>query len=362
MIDLTGIELLAPQLDRRGFMAAIAGSLLAAPLVAEAQKKGKVYRIGFLIYGPGPSAEVDAFRQELRELGYIEGQNVTIEYRFARGQVGRMPELAAELVRFPVDVFVVDTTPALQAVRQVTRTMPIVMAGFGDPVAEGFVASLTRPGGNITGLSWLTPEVAGKRLELLHEVLPKLTRVAVLLDPNDTCRERRAKRNRDRRPRDRSTIPIIMATPANPIQAGFVQSLARPGGNVTGLTADLAPETIIGKQLALLKECVPRLSRVAVLWNPTAPAYRDYFGILAIAARQLSITPQSLEVQSPMDFEKAFDAARQQRVASPVMWKKRSGAFFRLVQCAVNRPPWPAATGGTRHGQEYLGSCASAGA
>jgi putative ABC transport system substrate-binding protein len=97
-----------------------------------------------------------------------------------------MPELAAELVRFPVDVFVVDTTPALQAVRQVTRTMPIVMAGFGDPVAEGFVASLTRPGGNITGLSWLTPEVAGKRLELLHEVLPKLTRVAVLLDPNDT--------------------------------------------------------------------------------------------------------------------------------------------------------------------------------
>ena len=186
MIDLTGIELLAPQLDRRGFMAAIAGSLLAAPLVAEAQRKGKVYRIGFLIYGPGPSAEVDAFRQELRVLGYIEGQNVTIEYRFARGQVGRMPELAAELVRFPVDVFVVDTTPALQAVRQVTRTMPIVMAGFGDPVAEGFVASLTRPGGNITGLSWLTPEVAGKRLELLHEVLPKLTRVAVLLDPNDT--------------------------------------------------------------------------------------------------------------------------------------------------------------------------------
>src|SRR5262245_33650316 len=186
MTDLTGIELLAPQLDRRGFMAAIAGSLLAAPLVAEAQKKGKVYRIGFLIYGPGPSAEVDAFRQGLRELGYIEGQNVTIEYRFASGQVGRLPELAAELVRFPVDVIVVHTTPALQALRQVTRTMPIVMAGFGDPVAEGFVASLARPGGNITGLSWLTPEVAGKRLELLHQVLPKLTRVAVLLDPNDT--------------------------------------------------------------------------------------------------------------------------------------------------------------------------------
>ena len=104
----------------------------------------------------------------------------------SRSPGGRLPDLAAELVRLPVDVIVVDTTPALQAVRQVTRTIPIVMAGFGDPVAEGFVASLARPGGNITGLSWLTPEVAGKRLDLLHEVLPKLTRVVVLIDPNDT--------------------------------------------------------------------------------------------------------------------------------------------------------------------------------
>ena len=102
MTDLTGIELLAPQLDRRGFMAAIAGSLLAAPLVAEAQKKGKVYRIGFLIYGPGPSAEVDAFQQELRELGYIEGQNVTVEYRFARGQVGPRRRRTASPWSFPI--------------------------------------------------------------------------------------------------------------------------------------------------------------------------------------------------------------------------------------------------------------------
>jgi len=128
-------------MDRRTFLAGTGAVLLAAPLAAEGQQARKVHRIGFLVYGPGASAEVDAFRQGLRELGYIEGQNVTIEYRFASGQVGLLPELAAELVRFPVDVIVVDTTPTLQAVRQVTRTMPIVMAGFGDPVAEGFVAS-----------------------------------------------------------------------------------------------------------------------------------------------------------------------------------------------------------------------------
>src|SRR5512138_2070830 len=98
---------------RRTFLAGTGAVLLAAPLAAEAQQTGKVYRIGFLVYGLGLSAEVDAFRQGLRELGYIEGQNVTIEYRFASRQVGRLPELAAELVRFPVDVIVVDTTPAL---------------------------------------------------------------------------------------------------------------------------------------------------------------------------------------------------------------------------------------------------------
>src|SRR5207249_7295000 len=102
----------------RAFVYWLTLGTLAAPLAVEALQTGKMYRIGFLFYGaPGPSAEVDAFRQGLRELGYIEGQNVTIEYRFASGQVGRLPELAAELVRFPVDVIVVDTTPALQAVR-----------------------------------------------------------------------------------------------------------------------------------------------------------------------------------------------------------------------------------------------------
>jgi len=155
-------------------------SLVVAPLAAEGEQRGRVATVGELVNDP---LLQKTLRRGLHELGYVEGRNIVFE---SRSPGSRLPDLAAELVRFPVDVIVVDTTPALQAVRQVTRTMPIVMAGFGDPVAEGFVASLARPGGNITGLSWLTPEVAGKRLELLHEVLPKLTRVAVLLDPNDT--------------------------------------------------------------------------------------------------------------------------------------------------------------------------------
>jgi putative tryptophan/tyrosine transport system substrate-binding protein len=216
---------------RIGLAVVLVLSVLAPP-AAGAQQIGKVYRIGYLASGPSLDSRLQqALEDGLRDLGYVRGRQISIEYRFpAAGDAERLRLFAEELVKLPVDVIITDTNPAVAAAIQATNT-----------------------------------------------------------------------------------IPIIMATPANPIRAGFVQSLARPGGNVTGLTADPAPETIIGKQLALLKEFVPRLSRVAVLWNPAAPAYRDYFDILAIAARQLSITPQSFEVQSPMDFERAFDAARQQR-------------------------------------------------
>ena len=173
---------------RIGLAVVLIVSLVVAPLAAEGEQRRRVATVGELVNDP---LLQETIRRGLHELGYVVGRDIVFE---SRSPGSRLPDLAAELVRFPVDVIVVDTTPALQAVREVTRTMPIVMVGFGDPVAEGFVASLARPGGNITGLSWLTPEVAGKRLELLHEVLPKLTRVAVLLDPNDTVAvvERRA--------------------------------------------------------------------------------------------------------------------------------------------------------------------------
>jgi putative ABC transport system substrate-binding protein len=162
------------------------GAVLAAPLAAGAQQPGKVTRVGFLFYGsPGASPELDAFRQGLRELGYIEGQNIAIEYRFASGRVDRLPELAAELVRLKVDVIVTPTTPVSQAAKQATGTIPIVFAGVADAVGAGLITNFARPGGNITGLASISAELGGKRLELLKQVVPKASRVAVLYNPAD---------------------------------------------------------------------------------------------------------------------------------------------------------------------------------
>src|SRR6266545_7576915 len=171
-----------PVIDRRTFLAGTGAALLAAPLAAEAQMS----RIGFLFYGAaGPSPELDAFRQGLRDLGYIEGQNITIEYRFANGRLGHLPELAAELARLKLDVIVTPGTPASMAAKKATSTIPIVFAGVADAVGAALVANSARPGGNITGLTGISAELGGKRLELLKEVVPKASRVAILYNPAD---------------------------------------------------------------------------------------------------------------------------------------------------------------------------------
>lgn len=168
---------------RREFLGAF-GSAAAWPLAAHAQQPTKVPRIGFLHYGAaGPSPEVDAFRQGLRDLGYFEGKNINIEYRFASGRVERLPELAAELVQLKPDVIVTPLTEASLAAKQATRTIPIVIAGVADAVGAGLVASIARPGGNVTGLTSISAELGGKRLEILKGVVPKVSRVAVLHDP-----------------------------------------------------------------------------------------------------------------------------------------------------------------------------------
>jgi len=149
--------------------------------LAQAQQPTKVPRIGFLITS-SPSAiatRMDAFRQGLRELGYVEGKNIVIEYRFAEGKLDRLSALAADLVRLKVDVIVTNGSPPTRAAKDTTVTIPIVMTQDSDPVGSGHVASLARPGGNITGLSNLAPEISGKRLELLKEIVPRLSRVAV---------------------------------------------------------------------------------------------------------------------------------------------------------------------------------------
>jgi putative tryptophan/tyrosine transport system substrate-binding protein len=180
--------------NRRAFLRTLAGGVLAAPLAAQltagAQQSGKGYRIGVLeTTSPAlNAANLDAFRRGLRELGYVEGHNFTIEYRTADGRPERFPGLAAELVRLKVDVILTRGTPAVVAAKNATGTIPVVMAASADPVLSGVVSSLARPSGNVTGLSAMVVQVSGKRLELIREVVPGVSRVAALFNmsnPND---------------------------------------------------------------------------------------------------------------------------------------------------------------------------------
>jgi putative ABC transport system substrate-binding protein len=171
-------------MNPKAFFWLITAILLAFFYRAEAQQPGRVPRIGFLTVSSASAlaARIDAFRQGLRELGDLEGKNILIEWRSAEGKPDRIPTLAAELVRLKVDLFVTGGPQSTRPAREATSTIPIVMAFDNDPVGNGFVATLARPGGNITGLSTLAPELNGKQLELLKEIVPRLSRVAILGD------------------------------------------------------------------------------------------------------------------------------------------------------------------------------------
>jgi putative ABC transport system substrate-binding protein len=174
-------------MDRRGFIHTLASGLLAAPLAAEGQQVGKMPRVGYLSPGsssdPGRQRRFEAFRQGLRELGYVGGQNIAIEPRWAEGKYDRYSALAADLVRLKVDVIVAAGGRATQDAQQATRTIPIVMSVVIDPLGSGLVASLARPGGNVTGLTIMASDLVGKQFEVLKEVVPKVSRVALLWNP-----------------------------------------------------------------------------------------------------------------------------------------------------------------------------------
>jgi putative tryptophan/tyrosine transport system substrate-binding protein len=216
-------------------------ALPTVPLAAEAQQQAaKVYRIGYLAGGSSTSSlnTTEAFRQGLRELGWVEGQNIVIDYRSAEGRYDRLPDLAAELIRLKVDVIVASPSPPAAAAKNATGTIPIVMIGAG----------------------------------------------------------------------------------ADPVEQGLIASLARPGGNVTGLSYSVGQE-IFGKQLALLKEAVPKIRRVAVLWNPAAPPLARAIEEVKVAARSLGLQLQFLEARSPNEFDGAFAA----------MAKEHAGALLVLT-------------------------------
>ncbi len=176
------------RLRRVGLIVTLVLGILSPPLAPYAQQPGKVARIGFLAGGSAASYAnlIEAFRQGLREAGYVEDQSIVIEYRWAEGTYDRLPALAADLVRLKVDVIVtaIGTPPALAA-KNMTRTIPIVFTAVGDPVAQGFIASLARPGGNVTGVASMNPELMGKRLELLKETFPKVSRMGILWNPGN---------------------------------------------------------------------------------------------------------------------------------------------------------------------------------
>jgi len=172
-------------MERRTFIAMVSGGLLAAPLAAEAQQAGTVPRIGVLTSNPMTEELQESFRQGLRDHGYIEGKNTSVEWRAAGGRSDLAKAFAVELVRSKVDVIVAIFTPAVQAAKDATSTIPIVMAPAGAPVATGLVASLARPGGNITGIAGLDAELQGKRIQLLQELIPGLTHLGLLINAAD---------------------------------------------------------------------------------------------------------------------------------------------------------------------------------
>jgi putative ABC transport system substrate-binding protein len=222
--------------DRRTFLVGTGAGVLAGPQGSFAQQQSKVARIGFLYFGSRQSSldsgRYTAFVQGMRELGYVEGTNFIIEARFGDGNNERIPALAAELVRLKVDVIVASGTPALRALQHVTTIIPVVSTVTGDPVGDGFAASLARPGGNITGLSIGAADLGPKLLELLKAAVPKLSRVAVLLQPENPAHPPRLKRIMSAA--QKVEIQLVLA------EAGTVQDIEREFAMMAKKRADAA--------------------------------------------------------------------------------------------------------------------------
>ena len=203
------------------YCGAVCALIFALCPPVEAQQSKKIPRIGFLTLLAKPDPHEKEFLLGLRELGYIDGQSITIEYRRAAGKVDRLPALAEELVRLKVDLIVAHATPVVQAAKNATTTIPIVMLGAADPVRSGFVASLARPGGNITGNSNIQPELAGKRFELLREIVPKLSRVAFLAHGGDSAHKLFLKETQEAAEGLRIQVRPVVIGKAEEIDAAF---------------------------------------------------------------------------------------------------------------------------------------------
>jgi putative ABC transport system substrate-binding protein len=253
---------------RRSFLLASLAGFVAAPLAAEAQTAGKLYRIVYL--GNSSAALetdlVDSFRQGLRNLDYVEGRNIVIEYRWAEGRNDLFPALVAEAVRLKADVIVTSGTPATLAAKEATRTTPIVIAAMGDPISAGVVASLARPGGNITGLASMSSEIDGKRLELLAELLKGVSRIAVLWNPTNPGNAARLRNIQHAAAILRLTLePVVGAADSQALEKGF-----------QAIVAARAQALVVEPDRGLLAHRVQIVAFTARRRLPTLYPYREF--------------------------------------------------------------------------------------
>jgi ABC-type uncharacterized transport system substrate-binding protein len=249
-------------MDRRAFIGIVTGGVLAAPLAAQALQTGKIARIGYLTISQASAPVTEAFRQGLRDLGYVEGRNVVIEYRSAEGKAERLPNLAAELAALKVDVIVAATDTSIAAAKQATATIPIVMVVAVEPVSAGFIASPARPGGNITGLTFdVTEQTWAKRMELLKETVPQVSRVVVFWNP---------------------------AYPPNRARWTAIEDASRTL-SIMLLSAEIYGSTDLGKGFATASE--RRAGALFVLGDPLLFSFRVEIANLAATHRLPSMSP-----------------------------------------------------------------------
>jgi len=290
-------------------LCAVVVTLLGWGAMAEAQQSGKIHRIGFLRGAAPPESYIEGFRQGLHELGYVDGKNIVIEYRYAEGKSERLPDLAAELVRLQVDVIVIDGRGATAAAKDATRTIPIVMQ-TGDPVGQGLIASLARPGGNITGLTSISGELGGKLLELLKEIIPRLTRVAIALPGGPASKLFLKETEAPARALKVQLIPLVVRGPDD--FEGAFQAATKERANA--LYVRLAPETSSAHRKQIVELAVK--SRLPAIY--TARDWVDTGGLMSYGPDRVDMyrrfatyvdkilkgrKPADLPVEQPMRFE-----------------------------------------------------------
>lgn len=299
-------------MERRTFISLLAGGFAAPPLAAHAQQPRKTPRVGWLSSSAAAMNEsyLEAYRQAMRELGYIEGRTINTEYRFPDGRVDRLADLATDLVKVPVDVIVTSGTPASLAAKHATQTIPIVFAASADPVGAGVIVSLARPGGNVTGLSLMSSDLSGKRMELLHEALPRVSRTTILWDISNPGMALRVKETQVAADRSRVTLLRIGVRNLDELEAALVGlSVDRP--DVVLVTAE--PFTLRHQERIvdfLAKQRIPAMFEDRAFVDAGGlmsygPSIRDNFRQAATYVDKVlkGAKPADMPVSQPTKFE-----------------------------------------------------------